>query len=777
MITNRRTSFTDIEYPNPFRDPGWTTDSNKTLVASVAAGQKKTYVIPDGASGWYAMYVTPDGVDSTGSKYYNSWGYAYLHEGSSVELWCNNGTTSVTNRKCLGADGVSALGGAAGILCGFKKLENISDANYGTYPTAAPIRVVNAQTAFTPWTITMPDGSIVTRYTLGTENWDATSFKNSAIFILIDGKPCLSFEDPKSVMAASGATKVKGTAKTFDGIYLGTVPVEMNKSIFTLAAGLICGQSSNTTANGGGGALGSSQSREGPTGDFGKASANGAGHGGSAFFDFTRGIAESNTRRGDFTTQGNTTGAWLFKLTEPGHDYSQPYAQRFTAPASTVDCVFRFYINGAEYTFPSVWPDANKQKANSGDYVTYIPGCHIGDTLTVVAAYSNGRTEPSVYKITMHSIVYGLELGTTDILLETAGTYNYTVAAGVYKIEGRGGGGAGGQSYSGHAPSDSVYGADGAGGAGGVGSFFSATVFLTDFLTNITARVGSGGLAGSAGNGGASGLPGYSDGNGATGGATDIRGGGGGHASYVKIGNKHYIGQGGGGGGAGGQRSYGSRYAAGSGGGGGGGYYHTWSDGTETNYPGQPGAGGIAPEWGNGSAGTNGNTTTPGFNAIYAGTGGKGYYNQGGAGGVGGGASGGSGSGSKRNDSSGWKRPAGSGGGGAGGSPDASCGGNGSGSIYGDGAAGYNFHTTPTASTNWKGERTTSGSGVGGYPGSNGTTGWVHIIVIGTQTAATETLDMGSITDSVDKVLDFGLVTESVETTRDFGTLYRYFNN
>ena len=288
MITNRRTSFTDLEYPNPFRDPGWTTDSNKTLVAGVAAGQKKTYVIPDGASGWYAMYVTPDGVDSTGSKYYNSWGYAYLHEGSSVELWCNNGTTSVTNRKCLGADGVSALGGAAGILCGFKKLENISDANYGTYPTAAPIRVVNAQTVFTPWTITMPDGSIVTRYTLGTGNWDATSFKNSAIFILIDGKPCLSFEGPKSVMAASGATKVKGTAKTFDGIYLGTVPVEMNKSIFTLAAGLICGQSSSTTANGGGGALGSSQSREGPTGDFGKASASGAGHGGSAFFDFTR---------------------------------------------------------------------------------------------------------------------------------------------------------------------------------------------------------------------------------------------------------------------------------------------------------------------------------------------------------------------------------------------------------------------------------------------------------------------------------------------------------
>ena len=58
MIINRRTSFTNLEYPNPFEDPEWTTWAsipNKEVVATATAGQSIAYKVPDGASGWYAM--------------------------------------------------------------------------------------------------------------------------------------------------------------------------------------------------------------------------------------------------------------------------------------------------------------------------------------------------------------------------------------------------------------------------------------------------------------------------------------------------------------------------------------------------------------------------------------------------------------------------------------------------------------------------------------------------------------------------------------------------
>ncbi len=465
MIINRRTSFTDLEYPNPFEDPAWSSwDAipNKTQVAQAAAGQKITYVVPDGAEGWYAMRVVPDGLDRIGKRY-GAWGYAYLHEGSSVELWCNNGSTG-PGRKSLGADGV-AIGGAAGVLCGFKKIETISSANYGTYPTANPIKVVNTETTFTPWIITFSNGKKITRYTLGTEDWDATSSKNSALFILIDGKPCLSFENPASIMSATGATREKGVAETFDGVYLGTVPVEMNKSIFTAAAGLVCGQSA-TDNNGGGGALGSSATREGPTGAFGSNPDQTDGHGGSAFFDFTRNLAESNVRRfADTTTAIPSSGAWLYKTTEEGHDYSQPYGQIFTAPDTQVDATFEFFINGTQYQFPSTWVDANKQYAGM-PYQTFLQGVHIGDIVQITASYADGTSRNSVYLISMHDIVYGLTLKSSNYYFYQAGEYPIALIPGYYEIEAVGAGGAGGGGGA-RSPGDYNSGAGGGGGSSG----------------------------------------------------------------------------------------------------------------------------------------------------------------------------------------------------------------------------------------------------------------------------------------------------------------------
>lgn len=295
---------------------------------------------------------------------------------------------------------------------------------------------------------------------------------------------------------------------------------------------------------------------------------------------------------------------------------------------------------------------------------------------------------------------------------------------GTYQFVIRGAGGAGGETHN--QDGEHNYGAHGIGGAGAKGDLRAETITLNSSKT-LFLGIGTGGLTfANGGNGGASGTRGDRDNNGVTGGAS-VGAGGGGHASYILLDGVLHIAQGGGGGGAGGQRGIGGRYAGGSGAGGGGGYYEMNSNGEETAYNGKPGTGGARSGW-TGLAGANGNTTTSGFNVIYAGNGGNGYRGTGGAGGIGGGASGGSGGGSKHGDDSGWKRPGGSGGGGAGGSLDASCGGNGSGSIGGDGTGGYNFHTTPTDVLT---ENTSYGVpynyGMGGTTGQNGSQGFVLV--------------------------------------------------
>ena len=756
MIINRRTSFTNLEYPNPFEDPEWATWAaipNKTLATSATAGQSIAYKIPDGAGGWYALRVVPNGVDAN-SKRCASWGYTYLHEGSVVYLWCNNGSTPAVNRKSLGANGSGgALGGAAGIICGFKETSDIGDENYGVYSTHAPHRVVAATQTFRKWKITFSDDRETERWTRGTQNWDATNSATAAIYCLIDGKPCLSFEDPSSIMGAVGATVVSDGQETFDGIYLGTVPMEFYSSGFSVASGLVVGQSGS--ANGtGGGALGSSQSATGSALTFGEAPSDNS-NGGIAFFDFTRDVFETNQRKE--LSDSEDYGAYLYKVIEDDHDYTEPYAQKFTAPASLTDCTFTFYVNGVEYEFPSIWPDANKQTANSGDYVTYIENVHIGDTLTVTARYADGKTSGGIYDITTHSLVYGLYLGRFEFLWKENGAYNIKISDGTYYFWERGAGGAGGENGG----TGWVNAPAGSGGAGGVGNLlFSSFVISGD--TDVTVYVGAAGkTASNGGNGGSGGA-----GGGASVGGPGGAGGGGGEPSYIKVDNVYYVANGGGGGagGGGGGTNYPSHAARGGGGGGGGGYYRLEGD-SIISVAGKSGGNQTASYGENGTAG---NTTD--FPDIRSGDGGGGfsnvYYIAGGSGASGGGASGASGGGwgsyTEGNGAGG-----GGGGGGAGGSPDA--GGGQAGGGYGTGTNGSNYHTTPTSSTDYLGNEVISGWGIGGSVNMDGYDGWVYLV---RGEDITKYLDMGLVMTYQPTIIeDAGEIDSDIANIEDAGQI------
>lgn len=577
MIINRRTLFTDLEYPNPFEDPGWTDwsdfSSDATLVATANPGQKISYKVPDGASGWYVMKVVP----YTTATRNGDWQYTYLHEGSVVELWCND-AASVTGRKSLGADGSDGIGGAAGAVVGFKKMNTIGDCNYGYYKTAEPIQAVTGDMIYRKWFIEFADGRKTVRYTRGTANWDATVSANSAIYIEIDGKPCYSFEDAASIMAAPGVTITEDSQTyTFDGIYLGTVPIEVNNIEFSASAGLIMGSCNTFSSEGsGGGALGSSRSLVGPLDTFGRAPSSWLA-GGVAYFDFTRRIAYgliTSPLSHIFTSDSEPAGVTLYKVTLPGHDTTQPYAQMFTAPASNYDCHFEFKINGTPYIFPSSWgPDADDQAANSGEYITYIQGVHIGDELTVEASYSDGTIVEGFYIITMHSLVYGLVLSSGRHLFYTPEEHTARIGAGDWYIIGSGGGGQGG--YNG---TSGAHSAGGNGGAGGNGTLRSTKITLLE-PTTLDVYVGLGG-----------GIPDLTSNNGGLGGNAVSAGGAGGAGgsgalpSYVKIGNTYvFWAEGGGGGGGGGGGTEHGRYAGGGSGGGGGGYFRIDSLDYETS--------------------------------------------------------------------------------------------------------------------------------------------------------------------------------------------------
>lgn len=184
-------------------------------------------------------------------------------------------------------------------------------------------------------------------------------------------------------------------------------------------------------------------------------------------------------------------------------------------------------------------------------------------------------------------------------------------------------------------------------------------------------------------------------------------------------------GGGGGGGGAPGRISY--RTDGGSGGGGGG-YYRFTGDVSEpfVSVPGKQGSkGGIysSSDHTYANSGTTGNTTD--FPGVYSGNGARSSTNSSGVNGAyGGGASGAGGrEGASAEHSS---ISSGAGGGGAGGDLDA--GGGKAGTSYFSGAtAGYNHHTTPTATKDHLGNTQTSGWGVGGGVNANGSDGWLYI--------------------------------------------------
>lgn len=184
-------------------------------------------------------------------------------------------------------------------------------------------------------------------------------------------------------------------------------------------------------------------------------------------------------------------------------------------------------------------------------------------------------------------------------------------------------------------------------------------------------------------------------------------------------------GGGGGGGGAPGRISY---RADGGSGGGGGGYYRFTGDISEPfiSVPGKQGSKGgtySSSSHTYANAGTTGNTID--FPGVYSGNGARSSTNSSGVNGAyGGGASGAGGrEGASAEHSS---ISSGAGGGGAGGDLDA--GGGKAGTGYFSGAtAGYNHHTTPTATKDHLGNTQTSGWGVGGGVNANGSDGWLYI--------------------------------------------------
>lgn len=342
-------------------------------------------------------------------------------------------------------------------------------------------------------------------------------------------------------------------------------------------------------------------------------------------------------------------------------------------------------------------------------------------------------------------------------LYENPGTYTVPLSPGKYAVLMRGGGGAGGTKGGGP-------GTPGNGGAGGTSELVYTIVILTE-SANATIYVGAGGKTkANGGNGGNGGTVGSRYEGGITGGdGTNGCGGGGGYPTYIKIGSAYYYATGGGGGGGGGGGARSGRYSGGAGGGGGGGFYRLdTTTGQIISVPGQPGAaGGRGYDYGVMAAdGIAGNTTD--FPTLSSGAGGNGNADDvryGGAAASGGGASGGGGGNSSGNEGDAF---GGGGGGGAGGSLDA--GGGAGGQGRNKGGNGSNYHTTPTASTNYLG--TTSNLGSGGGMNQNGYGGWLYI----KRLTALE-WDLGLVTENTTETEDCGSVDAQTTTTKDMDNI------